>query len=167
MYSEDQLERDSLAGRKFWADATALTKWARTLIELGLVCGLNVKQGCCREVQRVLSDSRSFLPIFRESSLNSFLKCFEKDKTENVHKTILRNTDMSTVRSMDSHLVSFQRCQERGKSYFSFSFCFFFPLFFLNWECKVYFYNFSFVWAAASVLEDLLWLFAIPYCLSY
>lgn len=113
--------RDSLVGRKFWADATALTKWARTLIELGLVCGLNVKEGCWREVQRVLSDSRSFLPIFRENSLNSFLKCFEKAKTESVHKTLLMNTDMSIVRIMDSHLVSFQRC--RDKSYFFLLLC--------------------------------------------
>lgn len=66
--------------------------------------------GLLQGVQIVLSDSRSFLLIFRESSLNSFLKCFEKDKTENVHKSILTKTDMSTVRSMDSHLVSFQRC---------------------------------------------------------
>lgn len=129
----------SLVGRKLWADAAALTKWARTLIELGLVCGLNVKSGCRREVQRVLSDSRSFLPVFRENNLHSFLKCFGKGKTQSIHKTILVNRDMGIVRSMDGHPVSFQRHRGRRESSFSFS-----NTPFANRQCKVYFYTFSF-----------------------
>jgi len=86
---QDRLARDSLVEWKLWADAVVLTKQARTWIVLGLVCGLNEKQGCWREVQRVLSDSRSFLPVLRENSPNSYLRCFEKGKTGNVHKNIL------------------------------------------------------------------------------
>lgn len=79
--------------------------------------------------------------------------------------TILMNTDMSIVRSMEWYPV--HRCiwcsskdsEKEGKVTFPFLILFFLSLF-LHWEGKIYLYNFSFVWAAASVLEDLLWLFA-------
>lgn len=104
-----------ISGKEVLSRCTSPDKVSQSTDKAGPGAWAECEAGLLQGFQRVLSDSRFFLPIFRESSLNIFLKCFEKDKTENVHKTILMNTDMNIVRSMDSHLVSFQRCRERGK----------------------------------------------------